>query len=233
MTLVKLDSMKGICGIYRLTNAVTGKIYVGSSVDIRGRMYKHFFQLRAGKHNNAHLQAAYSRDGEDAFVLDLLEECSREDILSREQHYIDALKPEFNICPVAGNTLGYRHDDASRQKMTLANMGNQRWLGKKHTDETREKLSAFRTGRKLSPEHVAKIKEANRGNQHTAGHTLSDAHRAKVSAGLGKAWANGGRSKEAAADRVKAKWADPVWKAAQLERIAAGRAAKRQGRGLE
>jgi hypothetical protein len=33
------------CGIYKITNLIDKKVYVGSSVNLNGREYKHFWML--------------------------------------------------------------------------------------------------------------------------------------------------------------------------------------------
>jgi hypothetical protein len=75
--------------------------------------------------------------------------------------------------------------------------------------------------------------EGNKGNTHTLGHTLSAEHRAKVSVGLLDAWSTEKRSKEAAAERLRLRWSDPVWKEQQSEKIRKGKAARRQASELE
>ena len=55
--------------------------------------------------------------------------------------------------------------DETKQKMSIARMGNKNSLGYKHTDETKKKISEIRKkmgtpwskGRKLSPEHREKV----------------------------------------------------------------------------
>lgn len=214
-------------GIYRITNTVNGKVYIGSSVNVEARWCKHLSGLRSGKHKNAHLQAAFSQYGEVSFLIEVLEFCDRHCLLKREQHYLDTIRPEYNILSVAGSSIGYRHDAIARQKMSQANMGNKRFLGRHHTAETKQKLSAAKVGTTLAPEHVSRIKEANRGNSHTLGHKLTSEHRAKVSSALQSQWDGGTRNRDAAAARARARWADPAWKAQQSARIAQGKAAKR------
>lgn len=225
-----LQHMK-VSGVYKITNTANGKFYVGSSVNVRNRLHKHLSQLRRGIHANGHLQGAFTRDGEQALEFQLLEACAPDALLTMEQRHLDALRPEYNICRVAGNTLGVLHGPEAKAKMSAANKGNQRHLGKPHTEETRRVLSSLASQRRASPETRAKMSEAMRGNQRTKGRALSDEHRAKVSTQLNANWSDGTRSREAAAERARAKWADPVWKAQQAEKIKAGKAAKREAQG--
>ena len=38
--------MKHISGIYKITNLINGKLYIGSSVDLKSREHTHFCKLR-------------------------------------------------------------------------------------------------------------------------------------------------------------------------------------------
>lgn len=215
-------------GVYKITNTQNGKFYIGSSVQIESRIFKHLALLRKGKHNNGHMQAAFSLYGEDAFDFTLIEACDRRELIAREQCHIDALQPEYNICKVAGNTLGVLHTDAAKAKMTAANIGNKRMLGKSHSEETKEKLRVKAALRTHTEEVKARISKALIGNSFTLGHTLSDAHKQVVAKKLQDSW-NGvdgvkARSRKAAADRARARWANPEWKAAQAEKIRIGKA---------
>jgi group I intron endonuclease len=166
-------------GIYRINNTISNKSYIGSSKDIANRWKQHTYYLRKGKHPNPHLQYAWDKYGEDAFSLEILEECAVERIIliSREQHYIDTLLPEYNVCPTAGSTLGSRHTDETRKKMSEAHRGRaahnkgvpmpvhvKRILVEANTNRdvseiTRQKLREAATGKKHSVETRKKISE--------------------------------------------------------------------------
>lgn len=85
-------------GIYMIKNKVNNKIYVGSTTQsFRKRLEYHFHCLLNNTHKNCHLQRAFNKYGEDNFSLHILEVCEKDICLEREQHYIDTLKPEYNI----------------------------------------------------------------------------------------------------------------------------------------
>lgn len=219
-----------LSGVYKIVNTKNGKFYIGSSVQIESRIFKHLAMLRKGIHNNGHMQSAFALYGEDAFDFALIEACDRCELLAREQHHIDVLRPEYNICQVAGNTLGVLHTDAAKAKMTAANMGNKRMLGKSHSEETKEKLRVKAVIRTHTDEVKARISHALIGNSFTLGHKLSDTHKQVVAKKLQDSWdgVDGvkARSREAAADRARARWANPEWKAAQAEKIRIGKATR-------
>lgn len=195
-----------VCGIYKFTNAANGKFYVGSSIRMKERWAQHLSKLRRGAHCNAHLQSAFRRYGEGAFSFELLEQCAEVDMVMREQHYIDTLRPEYNICMVAGVTLGYRHTAEALAKMAQNNKGRPgSFTGRNHTAETRQRISDKQKSRRLTPEHAERLRQLAVGNKNTAGKKMPDGHAEKRRAVM------------------LALWSDPVWKAQRLERQRAAR----------
>jgi predicted GIY-YIG superfamily endonuclease len=98
-------------GVYQIRCAPTGKIYVGSAVNMRARWAQHRSQLRKGAHGNAHLQHAWAKYGEASFEFSVLEHAARDELLAREQYWIDKTQAAcresgFNIFDTAGSPGG-------------------------------------------------------------------------------------------------------------------------------
>lgn len=158
--------MKKVAAVYCIKNLITGKVYVGSSIDLYFRRIQHFSQLRCGRHENPYLQYAFDKYGEDQFKFTVLEIIDDETILiPREQHWIGELKATsrsygYNICPFAGRptpwTIKKHHTEETKLKMSLTK------LGKLFTPEHKRRLSEARRGKKLSEEHKRHIGEANK-----------------------------------------------------------------------
>ncbi|MGZ3664578.1 MAG: GIY-YIG nuclease family protein [Ktedonobacterales bacterium] len=94
--------------IYQIRCIPTGKIYVGSAVNLRLRWELHKSRLRRGIHHNKHLQNAWDRYGEVNFEVSVLEIVDRSKLLSTEQAWIDktgcvSREFGFNIYPTAGS----------------------------------------------------------------------------------------------------------------------------------
>ena len=85
------------CGIYMIVNLVNGNRYIGSSKNIQQRLQTHRSELRHQYHGNIHLQNAWNKYGEKNFDYSILEFCEENIRISREQYYVDTLKPEYNI----------------------------------------------------------------------------------------------------------------------------------------
>ncbi len=60
-------------GVYQIRCVPTGKIYIGSAVDLKARWDGHRRRLRRGVHHNAHLQYAWDKYGEASFEFSVLE----------------------------------------------------------------------------------------------------------------------------------------------------------------
>ena len=56
-----------VAGIYGIRNSISGKWYVGSSINIQRRWKKHIQRLRTNKHENIKLQRAWNKYGENAW----------------------------------------------------------------------------------------------------------------------------------------------------------------------
>ena len=81
--------MEKICCVYKLTNTVTGKFYVGSTFNLKARMKYHRYSH--DRNPNKELGGDIAKYGWDAFRVDILEECTRENVRERERYFIEAL----------------------------------------------------------------------------------------------------------------------------------------------
>lgn len=154
--------------IYAITNKIDGHQYIGSETIPGSRKKTHLWRLRRGTHHSKYLQRAFDKHGEAAFVFSTLEDglADNSELLRREQHYIDTLKPVYNMCCIAGNTSGIKHTEAQKQKISAwlqAAYADGRWvpsrhmLGKTHSVETRLKMSQASRGVPKSAEARANM----------------------------------------------------------------------------
>jgi group I intron endonuclease len=77
-------------GVYKITNTVDGKVYIGSTAtDMDTRWTTHRSALRGGKHYNAHLQRAWNKYGESAFTFEVVETgADKKDVREKELSWI-------------------------------------------------------------------------------------------------------------------------------------------------
>ena len=144
-------------GIYKITNAVNGKFYIGSSIDISRRLNAHKSMLINNTHRNPILQRAWNKHGSDKFTFEIIEECASDQKIcfEREQYYLDLLKPYlaigYNIETKAsgGDTFTLNpNKEAIREKMRILNAGDKNGMfGRTHNDSTKDEMKNKAKGR--------------------------------------------------------------------------------------
>lgn len=77
-------------GIYKITNLLNGKVYVGQSQNVFERKIQHFTALRNGNHENREMQKDWNQNNR-GFRWDVIEFCPIADLNSREKYWIDKL----------------------------------------------------------------------------------------------------------------------------------------------
>ena len=137
--------MKNICGIYQIKNMLNGKVYVGSSNNIRERINFHFRNLIKNKHYNPYLQYAFNKNQKKSFKSSVIEICDEGDLEQKEQYWINKRKAcdERYGYNVSRNTKaffrGLHHTRKSRNKIA------KKLIGKKRSKST---IRAMRQGHK-------------------------------------------------------------------------------------
>ncbi len=67
-------------GVYRVRNTVTGRWFIGTSVDMPGRLNRTRFELEAGAHKNRELQADWDASGPRVFAFEALDTLKPSDV---------------------------------------------------------------------------------------------------------------------------------------------------------
>jgi group I intron endonuclease len=151
INVVVKNNLTGV-GIYELRCTQTNKVYIGSSKNVRRRIVEHVNHLKKNKHDNAYLQKAWNKYGEDSFSFNCIEplpkKTSKSDIFKKEQEYLDNIKP-WN------DKIGYNINKLAAQPPTKSGK-NAPMYGRKHTEESKAKMrgprpciSATNTGRTM------------------------------------------------------------------------------------
>ena len=143
-------------GIYKITNLISGKLYIGCASNVKTRINGHLYNLRKGIHNNDYLQKAWVKYGEKNFSFQIIEECQVADLHVREHYWVSKLNCldrtiGYNLKPTDpnGNSI---HCEETKEKLRLANKG------KKPSFLCIQKLKE----RTLSPEHKELLKESRK-----------------------------------------------------------------------
>lgn len=181
--------------IYQIRHIASGKVYVGSAINPRKRWKEHSGLLRRGIHHSLHLQSAWGKYGEAAFVFEIIEPVLFvEDLIVREQYWIDALRASepangYNMTPLAGSTLGTKRTDETRAR--IADAVKAQW---KNDPAVRERMTALGKARAADP-----------------------AMGANISAKAKARWADP-EVRERMSEQGKVRCADPLWRKGASER---------------
>ena len=163
------DNIYSRIGIYGIRNLVNGKIYIGKTgMNFGDRWDSHRSLLNNGKHDNPHLQKAWDKYGQDNFEFIIIEDCGIDELSDREKYYIKLYKDmglAYNIHDGGdeGYNLGKHLSEETKRKIGEKNKIN--GLGRKASDETKEKMSKSHTGMKyasMSEEGKKNIQQAQR-----------------------------------------------------------------------
>lgn len=112
-----LKENRGKSGIYRWNNKINGKSYIGSSLSLANR-FSIYYSLRElnikVKGPSIIIYRALLKYGYSKFSLDIIEYCESNMLIAKEQHYINLLKPEYNI-QIASHKSGYKHSGSKKR----------------------------------------------------------------------------------------------------------------------
>lgn len=109
---------KQICGIYKITNKINEKIYVGQSVDIIDRWRRH----KIAKDDYV-IHQAIRKYGVENFIFEIIEECSREELDDKEKYWIiqceSFSKNGYNMTPGGqGGAFPFNEKEVKQYSLT-------------------------------------------------------------------------------------------------------------------
>lgn len=147
--------MSSNSGIYKITNTVNGKIYIGQSRDLKQRRQDEILKQRV----NRHLKNAFKKYGVDKFQIEILAECDVCYLDEMEKKLILEYKstdPKIGYNKTFGGRRRYQFSPEARMDMRGP---NNPFYGKKHTPETIRRLSEIATIKNKGRKHSEKTKQ--------------------------------------------------------------------------
>lgn len=165
--------------IYKITHVASVRFYIGSAVNTKARWVRHEQQLKRNQHHSKYLQRIYNKYGANSIKFEVIEYCDKENLLAREQYYLDTLNPVLNAHKIAGSPLGHKWSDEAKKrhsemlkgrKVTFSDEGKANILAalkKPKTEDHRKKLSEAAkrrgTAHLNTPENHEKVAAKHRG----------------------------------------------------------------------
>jgi len=167
-----MEDKERIIGVYRISNKLSGRYYIGYSTNIDRRFCAHRNKLKQNYHDNIFLQRAYNLDGEDKFKYDIIHICDTEEEAKEiELQYLTDLSIRDKIYNLnynnGGGDLLKNHPDKEKirekiinsHKETMCKMTPEErrekygkcderngMYGKTHTEDVRKKISEIKKG---------------------------------------------------------------------------------------
>ena len=142
--------------IYKITNLINGKVYIGQTVNFKNRMYYYNGYLAKGQNK---LHNAFKKYGINNFIMEQIAFGKKgEDLDNLEVFNItsyDSIKNGYNC--ESGGTNGYSHSEETRRKLSEARKR------RVTSDETRRKLSEARKGAIVSQATRDKLRKTSSG----------------------------------------------------------------------
>ena len=176
-----------LVGIYKITSP-SNKVYIGQSVDIlkRKASYK-----RQDCVNQPRLHKSLLKYGFDSHSFDILCLCDKCELNEKEKSYIleyDSFLNGLNLTS-GGDSCNVRSDE-TKIKMSIAQKGNIKCKGYKHSEESkklmsenrkgkiisesgRKNMSLVQLGKKMSEETKQKISDKLKGKKKSETHIIS------------------------------------------------------------
>lgn len=168
--------------IYRITNMINGKVYLGQTKNPLNRWSSHkSASLKPEKYRTI-ISSALSKHGLDNFLFEIIITCkTQEDTDIIEEICINQYNSRdrslgYNLRPGGETISGWHHSEETKNKISIANSGprpasqgeNNPFFGKHHSDESKQKIAAANYGKSPSEETRKKI------GIKSAGRTYSD-----------------------------------------------------------
>lgn len=91
MKLYDNNQFPKLSGIYKITNQINNKCYIGSAVNLKLRLQRHYYELCKQLHNNKYLLQSFNKYGEEQFdieILEIFETINYNELLNIEKSYI-------------------------------------------------------------------------------------------------------------------------------------------------
>lgn len=179
--------------IYKITNALNGKMYIGQTVNPIRRFAEHASRDYEKHKSRSRIGRAIKKYGKENFEFQILCWCP-------DKTYADAVEIKlinaydtrgigYNICAGGKGTgsgedhpkFGVKDSKETRRKKTIARLGEKNPnYGRKFSAEVRARMGASKKGRVITREWRAKIGAANKGKRNVSAEQMSAAIKAAV-----------------------------------------------------
>ena len=125
-----------ICGIYKITNTITGDFYIGSSKDVKRRLAAHKSPSVWNRCPNNPMYQDMQKYGVDSFVFEIITEAEPDKLKETEQQFIEKLQPTYNDRNAKG--LDFEKVKESQKKYRKSEKGKEYQKEYEKSDKRKE-----------------------------------------------------------------------------------------------
>lgn len=185
-----MENKQPTIGVYKISNKLSGRYYIGYSTNIDKRFCSHRRKLKQNCHDNIFLQRAYNLDGEDKFVYEIIHICETEEEAKEiELQYLTDLSIRDVLYNLnynnSGGDLMTNHPDKEKIRERIINSFKET-MNKMTPEERSQKYGKVgdKNGMygKTHTEEVRKIiSETQKGNSYCKGKKATEETRQKLS----------------------------------------------------
>jgi hypothetical protein len=185
-----MENNQKIIGVYKISNTLSGRYYIGYSTNINTRFTVHRSKLKKNCHDNIFLQRAYNFDSEDKFIYEIIHICGTEEEAKEvELKYLTDLSIRQYLYNLnfnnSGGDLMTNHPDKEQIREKIINSYKET-LSKMTPEERSQKYGKFgdKNGMygKTHTEEVKKMNsELKKGNTNFKGRKHTEETKKKLS----------------------------------------------------
>nr|DAN24130.1 MAG TPA: intron associated endonuclease [Caudoviricetes sp.] len=210
--------------VYKISNVITGNVYIGVTNNFKRRISSHKYRLNKGNHYSKLMQEDFNLYGLDSFEFDIIED--NIDTFDKATKTESECIMKFNAIENGYNKLinnaGRNSENTTQETLLRQTIANKKTANlPKNKEISRQKFLKLWQ----DPEYRKKMLERNIGNTFNLGKHLSDEAKKRISEShmgernpfYGKTHSE--ETKATLSKISKSRWEDETYRSKQVERI--------------
>jgi len=157
--------MNGI--VYKITNLINGKLYIGMTIKNLNERFKKHLQSSTAKNPKYVIHKAIKKYGIKNFKIEQIDTFDTTVAgIEKEKYYIkryETFGSGYNMTEGGDGTWGHKLSKESIKKIQIARKNQVVAIGWHHTEETKKKISSSKIGKKFSDDIKKKLSESKKG----------------------------------------------------------------------
>lgn len=145
-------------GIYKVTNLISNKVYIGQTTNFHQRKIDHF-KASALNQCPLSLHSEMALIGKENFSMVLIEECGRDELDEKERYWTDLYKADHDMYNIVSGNPSYSEYNSEIQSERFTEMNKANWKDPEYRLRTSKRSSELQKKRLQNPEYLAEKSE--------------------------------------------------------------------------